>query len=212
MKMFTLNGKNINTPSIHQTANSRILKMTNLNVIRRTTAIKPVVTTTTIKPKEIVTVPDTEHPQMLWGEPTWLFLHTLAEKMKEEHFDTVKKGFLNIIYTICINLPCPNCAEHAKKYLDNINFKTINTKDKLKQMLCNFHNMVNSKKRTTIMSMEDCNKKYSLANTRNIIANFINSFEKGNKNRSLISDDFHRMQISKYIKEWLVENIKYFDE
>jgi hypothetical protein len=149
---------------------------------------------------------------MLWGEPTWLFLHTLAEKLKEEDFNIVKIGFLNIIYTICINLPCPNCAEHAKKYLDGINFKTIDTKTKLKELLFNFHNMVNSKKRMDVMTIDDCNKKYALANTHNIIYNFINSFEKGNKIRSLISDDFHRQQISKYIKSWLSDNISHFDE
>jgi hypothetical protein len=38
-------------------------------------------------------VPDENHPKMLWGEPTWLFMHTLAEKIKEEDFNAVKKGF-----------------------------------------------------------------------------------------------------------------------
>lgn len=210
MKMFSLNGKNINTspltPNITQTVDNRLLKMTNLNVIRRTTA-KPVIIT---KSKEIIV--KTEYPKMLWGEPIWLFLHTLAEKMIEDRFDIVKVGFLNIVYTICVNLPCPNCAEHAKTYLDNINFKTINTKYKLKELLWNFHNMVNSKKHLDIMSMEDCDKKYALANTKNIITNFIVNFEKGNKIKSLISDDFHRQQISKYIKTWITENISHFDE
>lgn len=208
--MFSLNGKNINSPKIQQNATSRVLKMTNLNVIRRTTAVKPVITTT--KTREIPVVPEEDHPKMLWGEPTWLFLHTLAEKIKEEDFNAVKKGFLNVIYTICVNLPCPNCAEHAKKYLDGINFKTIDTKYKLKEMLCNFHNMVNSKKRMDIMTMDDCDKKYALANTANIINNFISNFEKGNKVKNLIADDFHRQQISKYIKAWIIENIKYFNE
>jgi hypothetical protein len=44
-------------------------------------------------------------------------------------------------------------------------------------MLCNFHNMVNSK-RMAIMTMDDCDKKYALANTANIINNFINNFER----------------------------------
>jgi hypothetical protein len=46
MKMFSLNGKNLNSIKTQQTANSRVYKMTNLNVIRRTTAVNPVITTT----------------------------------------------------------------------------------------------------------------------------------------------------------------------
>jgi hypothetical protein len=37
-------------------------------------------------------VPDENHPKMLWGEPTWLFMHT-RKKIKEEDFNAVKKGF-----------------------------------------------------------------------------------------------------------------------
>jgi hypothetical protein len=32
-----------------------------------------------------------------------------------------------------------------------------------------------------IMTMDDCDKKYALANTANIINNFINNFEKGTR-------------------------------
>jgi hypothetical protein len=62
-----------------------------------------------------------------------------------------------------------------------------------------------------IMTMDDCDKKYALANTANIINNFINNFER-TRLKSLIADDFHRQQISKYIKTWIIENIKYFNE
>jgi len=44
---------------------------------------------------------------MKWGEPTWFMFHTLAEKIKPEYFSIVRVDFLNIINTICANLPWP---------------------------------------------------------------------------------------------------------
>jgi hypothetical protein len=60
-----------------------------------------------------------------WGEPTWFLFHTLSVKIKESHFNMIRAQLLNNIYAICVNLPCPDCANHAKTYLDGINFNTI---------------------------------------------------------------------------------------
>jgi hypothetical protein len=59
-----------------------------------------------------------------------------------------------------------------------------------------------------IMTMDDCDKKIRIGKHGMTSSNnFINNFEKGNKVKSLIADDFHRQQI-KYIKTWIIENIK----
>ena len=68
---------------------------------------------------------------MKWGQPTWFFFHTLAEKIFEDRFPEIRQPLLDLIYSICVNLPCPDCANHAKTYLDGINFHTIQTKNDL---------------------------------------------------------------------------------
>ena len=53
---------------------------------------------------------------MKWGEPTWFMFHTLAEKIKPEYFQEIRMDLLNIIYTICTNLPCPDCARQSCRF------------------------------------------------------------------------------------------------
>ena len=83
--------------------------------------------------------------KMKWGEPTWFLLHTLCEKVKDENFGEARQGLLSILYTICTNLPCPECSSHAKTYLNNINWTTIQTKTQLKRVIFDLHNSLNIK-------------------------------------------------------------------
>lgn len=149
--------------------------------------------------------------KMKWGEPTWFFLHTMAQKVKPEYFDTIRQGFLTQISTICRNLPCPDCANHASNYLDNSNFNRIQTKEDLILFLYNFHNAVNAKKGYPLFSKSELHEKYSKANTMNIINYFIYHFTDKSKSIRMISNDMFRVRIIKLLKEWLNSNIQYFD-
>ena len=64
-----------------------------------------------------------------WGPPTWLFLHTIAEKIKEDSYPTIGRQLINNIIHICGLLPCPECSTHAKKFWSNV---TINNVQKIK--------------------------------------------------------------------------------
>lgn len=148
---------------------------------------------------------------MKWGEPTWFLFHTLAHKVKDSDYQIIKKDLINIIYTICNNLPCPDCAKHATEYMNNINFNSIQTKEQLKNMLFVFHNTVNSRKGFPIFPLEELDLKYSKANTINIIKNFMVHFENKHKSIHMISDDMHRARIANNIKKWFGDNITHFD-
>tara|TARA_B100000123_G_scaffold256872_1_gene220362 strand:- start:1518 stop:2102 length:585 start_codon:yes stop_codon:yes gene_type:complete len=151
-----------------------------------------------------------ESNKMIWGKPTWYFLHTLAEKVKDEHFAAIKGELLGIIYQICCNLPCPLCANHAKKYLDNINFGTINTKNDLIKMLYLFHNEVNARKNYELFNYNEVEKLYSKAKFVNMANNFFYHYNNY-INLKLQSDSLHRKQVVKKVKLWLNNNINHFN-
>jgi len=173
-------------------------------------------TVSPINDSNITIVPTPETPssapkKMKWGEPTWFLLHTLAEKVKSESFPLIRNELLQNIYNICTNLPCPVCAEHARNYLNSINFNTILTKQDLKIILFNFHNQLNAKKGFPIFMENDLNEKYSKANTINIIYNFMDSFLEKDKIPQMMANGMFRRRIASKISEWFTNNIIHFE-
>lgn len=149
--------------------------------------------------------------KMKWGEPTWFFLHTMAQKIKPEYFQQVRQGLLYQINAICRNLPCPDCAGHAAQYLDKSNFNRIQTKEDLITFLYDFHNVVNKKKGFSIFPKEDLYDKYSRANTINIINNFLFHYSDKSKSIRMISNDMFRARVISDLKLWMNNNLQYFD-
>jgi hypothetical protein len=148
---------------------------------------------------------------MKWGQPTWFLFHTMAEKIKEEHFQDLRTDILNIIYSICTNLPCPDCAKHATAHMNSINFNSIQTKDHLRIMLHRFHNEVNRRKGYPEFPYEELSKKYSQANTVAIIHYFMPFFEDKHQSIRMIADDLHRSRVASQLKAWFNKNIGCFD-
>jgi hypothetical protein len=99
----------------------------------------------------------------------------IVEKIKPEHRQHELNNIKNIIYTICINLPCPVCKSHAVNYL-NKNYGKVNSMDELKIYLYNFHNVVNiqTKKTQQHISILDVYKKLDF----NIIVKTWNKYFK----------------------------------
>jgi hypothetical protein len=158
----------------------------------------------------VVSETTTKVKKMRWGEPTWFAFHTLAEKVKEESFPLIRHELLNIINTICNNLPCPECAKHATAYMNSINFNSIQTKEHLKIMLFNFHNEVNRKKGFPIFEYENLQAKYSKANLIPILQNFMRHFEDRTGSFKLIADQMTRARLCSHIRTWLQNNLFHF--
>lgn len=146
-----------------------------------------------------------------WGEPTWYLLHVLSIKVKDSEFKNIRIDLLNRIYAICTNLPCPDCANHAKTYLDNINFNSIQTKEDLKFLLYNFHNEVNKRKGYPFFPYDAFEEKYLNAITMNIVRNFMFYFSDKHRSFKLLPNDLHRAQLCITLKKWFNENIQCFD-
>jgi len=146
-----------------------------------------------------------------WGQPTWHLFHTLSVKIKDTEFPRIREELLNNIYSICLNLPCPICAEHAKEYLNGVNFNTIQTKEDLQRLLYSFHNSVNERKGYPIFPWEEFHTKYSLAITTNIIRNFMPHFSEKSHNPKLSAGDFLRGRLVGILKQWFNHNIEAFN-
>jgi hypothetical protein len=157
-----------------------------------------------------ITPPELPKKKMKWGEPTWIFLHTIAEKIKDDRFPAIREQLLQKINMICRNLPCPDCSAHSSKYLDAINFRTIVTKQDLKLFLWNFHNEVNKRKNVAI-SDRNVLEKYSTANTINVINYFITIYSDKSPSIKMIANDFHRKRLIQDLKNWLNDNLASFD-
>ena len=153
----------------------------------------------------------TPEKKVKWGEPTWFLFHVLSVKVKNENFHMIRADLLNQIYAICVNLPCPDCANHAKTYLDGINFNTIQTKKDLKNMLYTFHNIVNQKKGYPFFTYEQVDEKYSKAITIHIIQNFMIHFSDRSRSLKLLPTDLYRQRMCEQMKLWFNTNITAFE-
>ena len=142
-----------------------------------------------------------------WGEPFWNLFHVLAEKVK--NFPAARVGLLHLVYTICSNLPCPDCKNHAVQYLNGINFNNIRTRDDFKMMLYNFHNAVNVRKTYPIYPVEKLDK-YESADLVAVINIFMSHFLAKHKSFHLIADDMQRRNIYGSVKQWFETNLVHF--
>ena len=59
-----------------------------------------------------------------WGPNTGIFMHTLAAKVKETSFPIIGPNLILILIQICNNLPCPECAQHARQFWNKVKTNT----------------------------------------------------------------------------------------
>ncbi len=144
-----------------------------------------------------------------WGPPTWTMFHTFIEKMKEESFSLIGPQLFSYIFRICTYLPCPECSQHAKKFLSNVNPAGLKTKDDMRNLFFVFHNIVNKRKNKHMFNLENLEKYKSIG----LVASFKSFSEvyhtKGNMN--LIAESFQRKMILDSFTQWLKINIIHFN-
>ena len=199
----------INRRNNRNNNNSRLSSNTSFNPV----SIMPIsnITPPVKKVEPIKTIKKERVKEMLWGEPTWFLFHTLAEKIKEEYFVKLKNELVSFIKQICNNLPCPDCAQHATRYINGVNFSSIRNKEQLKVFFFNFHNEVNSRKEYDIFKLPDI-EKYKNAVTINIVKNFLYHFSKKSYSVRLDVNSHHRSLLLKNFRSWLEKYYYCFDE
>lgn len=79
-----------------------------------------------------------------------MFLHVLAERADPLWYDAphsnLRAEILRIVSLVVHNLPCPDCAAHAREYWrSGESGKMLDRRDRLRRFLCDFHNSVNAR-------------------------------------------------------------------
>lgn len=200
-------------PNVPSTGNARIMAFTRSRKLPKSTTEGHTPTNVEVKISKsyVDRVEETvKQKRILWGEPFWNFFHVLAEKVKESEFPKIRKELLNIIYTICTNLPCPDCTQHAVQYLNGINFNHIQTRDQLKDMLYHFHNAVNARKGYPLFPREELDARYTKAIFIPNVERFLYFFQLRHHSVRLMADDLHRQRLAKQISEWIKNHITCF--
>jgi hypothetical protein len=148
-------------------------------------------------------------PPNQWGPPTWIFMHTLANSVKDDSFDSIKQQMISFLIEICYNLPCPECANHAKLFWRKVNTSNIKNKIDLVNLLYVFHNTVNKRKNYKPFQYQDL----QYYNTKKVVETF-NSFTRNfntRGNMNLINESFYRNRLIISIKRWLMQNLVHFN-
>lgn len=140
-----------------------------------------------------------------WGQSTWIFMHTLAAKIKEEHFSAVGPNIISVIINICNHLPCPDCSQHAKEFWAKVDTSKIKTKTDLVNVLFVFHNSVNKRKQYPPFQYDHLSQY-----ERNNLVETYNTFSKNfntNGNMNLIAESFRRKMLLSQLRTWMMVNV-----
>jgi len=144
-----------------------------------------------------------------WGPSTWIFMHTLAAKIKETSFPVIGPNLILILIQICNNLPCPECSQHAKQFWSKVKTANIKSKSDLINLLFVFHNMVNKRKQLRPFKYENLQyyETRNIIETYNVFARNFNT--RGNMN--LINESFHRNMMLSSLRTWIMSNLSHFN-
>ena len=144
-----------------------------------------------------------------WGPICWIFLHTIIEKLKEDEFKKKRELLIEIITSICVNLPCPNCQKHASNYLNTYKINKCISKNDFRTYMFTFHNMVNKRLNKSLYKIEYL-EKYKRCKFPDLLIRFNLVFKK-QYHFTKTMDGWKRIKISNAIMEKIKTNQKYFN-
>ena len=127
-----------------------------------------------------------------WGEPTWYLFHSIAARINSDFYCENYKEIWEFIKLCCSMLPCPYCRNHAVFYTNQIKLNDVNKKEKLIQVLFNFHNSVNSRIGKKLYLEKDL-EKYNKANINKIFTLFESRFFRSYYNTREFQD-MHKLK------------------
>jgi hypothetical protein len=129
-----------------------------------------------------------------WGSITWIFLHTIAEKIVEERFPSHIERLTRILNGLCQVLPCPSCSTHCSSFLRATRPQRIPDKGGFIRFLNRFHNVVNARLGKPMVSLEECTDKYARAKTVAVVNAFYRVFSMRDAAPNLMLNNMHKVR------------------
>ena len=142
----------------------------------------------------------------VWGPIIWNMLHCVTLKIKDKHFENQKDNIIFIITTICSNLPCPTCTQHASQILRNVNFNYVTKKQDLINLVFNLHNKVNKKTKKK-EETKDILDKYRKMNFKSVLIKFFETFQGKSGSSRMMLHNMHTNMASKEMIKKLKPNL-----
>lgn len=145
----------------------------------------------------------------VWGPPIWNLFHSLIEKINDDDYRSIGLELFGFIKQICNYLPCPECANHATRFLSGVKSETVNNKEGLRKIIFILHQNVNMRKQKKSFAYNDL-EIYKSKNIINVFNNFVNSYKSTTGNMKLLTEGFQRQMIVKEFRKWFLKNFKSF--
>ena len=147
-----------------------------------------------------------------WGPITWSLFHTMAEKIKDEKYNTHFPQLWKHFTRICHSLPCPQCSDHATAYVRRYKVTQFSNKKLFKHFIHQFHNEVNNNTNKQLYDIGVL-EIYKSNNLSQVFNDFIVewNYQMNQKNMNLIAHNFIRKQTIKDFHIWFYSNLDVFD-
>tara|TARA_Y100001972_G_scaffold81750_1_gene99414 strand:- start:1864 stop:2469 length:606 start_codon:yes stop_codon:yes gene_type:complete len=94
-----------------------------------------------------------------WGEKYWDLMHTVSYTYPNNPTIEDKMYIQDFYESICNFLPCDDCKQESKKYIENNPIQFENRTEIIEWVL-NFHNFINIRLNKKIWNIDQLNKKY----------------------------------------------------
>ena len=140
----------------------------------------------------------------VWGPPTWIMLHKLAEALHEADYPRLSAQLFGFIRRICAALPCPECSQHATTFLNTVKPSSISNKTDFVNTLYLFHNMVNVRKHKPLFNHQSV-ARYRSIHIQAAFKNFVSVYNTRG-DLKLLAETFQRQLVVKDLRHWLNTN------
>jgi hypothetical protein len=143
----------------------------------------------------------------VWGPPVWIFLHTFSVNISEYGYSKVGMQFYAYLTRICRLLPCPDCAEHATKFINGVKVGLLRTKYDMANMLCTFHNHVNARKKLPLFNHSNLGY-YENVSIVGAFNNFVKAFTI--PSQRLMNETLQRKMLVSQLNKFMNANLGFF--
>jgi len=138
--------------------------------------------------------------------------HTMAEKVRADRYSECREGLFRAVTLIGANLPCPECAEHAQRYLGSVDWSLLRSKDDFRRFLCDFHNNVNARKGFASFDPANLAERYATAQVGPAVTRALFYFQGKHavRNMALVPNTMTRDRTVIAVRAWFSENAALF--